>query len=78
MNEAETLLSYFPARPSPKWVAIVAIGVVLPQWLGFPDVSNLLRAGLSLAGLVFIASAFTRWEEDRRDKRSHQIDEGDR
>ena len=77
MSDSATLLSYFPARPSPKWVAIVAIGVALPQWLGFPDVSNLLRAGLSLAGLVFIASVFARREEDRRDKRSHQIDEGD-
>ena len=72
------LPSFLPPGPSAKWIAIVAIVVALPQWLGFPDVSNLLRAGLSLVGLVFIASAFTRWEEDRRDKRSHQIDEGDR
>ena len=66
MSDAATLLSYFPAKPSPKWVAIVAIGVALPQWLGFPDVSNLLRAGLSLAGLVFIASVFARRESESR------------
>ena len=71
------LPSFLPPGPSAKWIAIVAIVVALPQWLGFPGVSNLLRAFMSLAGVFAIAGVFTRLEGERRDRRSHQIDEGD-